>query len=85
MRFHPKDLQRVFFFSERFSRVLDASGYATLMRWRLYGEEALAGKEADLWSLRTRSPSNMLANPSQPTRSPARRRDPLPTTPGQIR
>jgi len=51
MRFPPKDLQRAFFFSERFSRVLDASGYATLMRWRLYGEEALAGKEADLWLL----------------------------------
>lgn len=50
MRFHPKDLERAFF-SERFSRVLDASGYATLMRWRLYGEEALAGKEADLWLL----------------------------------
>lgn len=50
LRFHPKDLERAFF-SERFSRVLDASGYATLMRWRLYGEEALAGKEADLWLL----------------------------------
>jgi putative transposase len=50
IRFHPKNLERAFF-SERFSRVLDASGYATLMRWRLYGEEALAGKEADLWLL----------------------------------
>ena len=50
MRFHPKDLERAFF-SERFSRVLDASGYATLMCWRLYGEEALAGKKADLWLL----------------------------------
>lgn len=50
MRFHPKDLERAFF-SERFSRVLDACGYATLMRWRLYGEEVLAGKEADLWLL----------------------------------
>jgi hypothetical protein len=50
MRFHPKDLERAFF-SERFSRILDASGYATLMHWRLYGEEALAGKEADLWLL----------------------------------
>jgi putative transposase len=50
IRFHPEDLERAFF-SERFSRVLDASGYATLMRWRLYGEEALAGKEADLWLL----------------------------------
>ena len=50
MRFHPKDLERAFF-SERFSRVLDGSGYATLMRWRLYGEEALAGEEAELWPL----------------------------------
>jgi hypothetical protein len=53
MRFHPRDLERAFF-SERFCRVLDASGYATLMRWRLYGEEALAGKEADLWLLENR-------------------------------
>jgi transposase InsO family protein len=50
MRFHPKDLERAFF-SERRTRVLDNSGYATLMRWRLYAEEALAGKEADLWLL----------------------------------
>ena len=26
-------------------------GYATVMRWRLYPEEGLAGKEADLWLL----------------------------------
>ncbi len=50
MRFHPKDLERAFF-SERHSRVLDAFGYVTLMRWRLYAEEGLAGKEADLWIL----------------------------------
>ena len=50
MRFRPKDLERAFF-CERHSRVLDALGYATLMRWRLYGEEGLAGKEADLWLL----------------------------------
>ncbi len=50
MRFHPKDLERAFF-SERFSRAIDAMGYATLMRWRLYAEEALAGREADLWLL----------------------------------
>ena len=50
MRFHPKDLERAFF-SERFSRVLDGLGYATLMRWRLYGEEGLAGEEAELWLL----------------------------------
>jgi transposase InsO family protein len=50
MRFHPEDLERAFF-SERRTRVLDGFGYATLMRWRLYGVEALAGKEADLWLL----------------------------------
>ena len=50
MRFHPKDLERAFF-SERRTRVMDASGYVTVMRWRLYAEEELAGKEADLWLL----------------------------------
>ena len=50
MRFHPKDLERAFF-SERRTRVLDGLGYVTLMRWRLYGEEGLAGKEAELWLL----------------------------------
>ena len=50
MRFHPKDLERAFF-SERHSRVLDGLGYVTLMRWRLYGQEGLAGEEADLWLL----------------------------------
>jgi transposase InsO family protein len=48
MRFHPKDLERAFF-SERRTRTLDGSGYATLMRWRLYAEEGLAGK--DVWLL----------------------------------
>jgi transposase InsO family protein len=48
MRFHPQDLERAFF-SERHTRVLDGLGYATLMRWRLYAEEALAGAEAELW------------------------------------
>ncbi len=50
MRFHPKDLERAFF-SERRTRVLDGLGYVTLMRWKLYAEEGLAGKEADLWLL----------------------------------
>ena len=50
MRFHPKDLERAFF-SELHSRVFDRLGYVTLMRWRLYGAEGLAGKEADLWLL----------------------------------
>jgi len=48
VRFHPKDLERVFF-STRFSRKLDAVGYATFMRWKLYGAEVLAGEVAALW------------------------------------
>ncbi len=48
LRYHPKDLERAFF-STRFSRKLDSLGYATFRRWRLYGEEALAGDEAALW------------------------------------
>lgn len=50
MRFHPNDLEQAFF-SERRTRVIDGLGYATLMRWRLYAEEGLAGKEAELWLL----------------------------------
>lgn len=37
------------FFSARFVRVLDSLGYARFRHWRLYGEEALAGREAALW------------------------------------
>jgi putative transposase len=48
LRYRPEDLERAFFAS-RFSRDLDALGYATFRRWRLYGEEALAGREAALW------------------------------------
>ncbi len=48
LRYRPEDLERACFAS-RFSRVLDALGYATFRRWRLYGEEALAGREAALW------------------------------------
>ena len=50
IRFHPEDLERAFF-SERHARVLDRLGYVTLMRWRLYAEEGLAGEGADLWLL----------------------------------
>jgi hypothetical protein len=50
MRFRREDLERAFF-SERRTRVLDALGYVTLMRWRLYAEERLAGRQADLWLL----------------------------------
>ncbi len=48
VRYRPADLDRAFF-SERFVRVLDPSGYATWRRWRVYGEEGLAGREAALW------------------------------------
>ena len=48
MRHREEDLPRAFF-SARFVRVLDALGYTRFRRWRLYGEEALAGREAALW------------------------------------
>ena len=44
----PEDLQRAFF-STRHTRILDGLGYARFRHWRVYGEEALAKKEADLW------------------------------------
>ena len=47
-RLLPADLDRAFF-AERSARVLDALGYAVWRRWRVYGEEGLAGREADLW------------------------------------
>lgn len=47
-RLLPADLDRAFF-AEHFTRVLDASGYAVWKRWRVYGEEGLAGREAALW------------------------------------
>jgi len=48
VRYHPEDLERAFF-STRFTRKLDSLGYATFRRWRLYGEESIAGSEAALW------------------------------------
>jgi hypothetical protein len=36
------------FFSARFVRVLDSLGYTRFRHWRVYGEEALAGREAAL-------------------------------------
>lgn len=48
VRHRPEDLQRAFF-STRFIRVLDASGYARLKHWRVYGEESLAWREVVLW------------------------------------
>jgi hypothetical protein len=48
VRHREEELRRAFF-SARFVRVLDSFGYATFRRWRLYGEEGLAGREAALW------------------------------------
>jgi len=48
VRHREEDLRRAFF-SSRFARTLDSLGYARFKNWRLYGEEALAGREAALW------------------------------------
>jgi putative transposase len=48
VRHREEELRRAFF-SARFVRILDALGYARFMHWRVYGEEALAGREAALW------------------------------------
>ena len=47
-RLLPTDLDRTFF-AEHFARVLNPSGYTVWRRWKVYGEEALAGREAALW------------------------------------
>ena len=48
VRYHPNDLERAFF-STRFTRKLDSSGYARLKHWRVYAEEGLARSEVALW------------------------------------
>jgi hypothetical protein len=48
LRYREEDLRRAFF-STRSSRILDALGYARFLDWRLYGEEALASREAAVW------------------------------------
>jgi putative transposase len=48
LRHREEDLQRAFF-STRFIRVLDALGYIRFLDWKLYGEKALAKREAALW------------------------------------
>ena len=48
LRHREEDLRRAFF-STRFSRTLDALGYLRLMRWRIYGEEALPRWEVAVW------------------------------------
>ena len=48
VRHREEELGRAFF-SARFVRVLDSLGYTRFRHWRVYGEEALAGKKAALW------------------------------------
>lgn len=48
IRHLPEDLERAFF-STRFTRVLDASGYARLKHWRIYAAEGLARRGVTLW------------------------------------
>ncbi len=48
VRHREEELRRAFF-SSRFACTLDSLGYARFRHWRLYGEEALAGREAALW------------------------------------
>jgi hypothetical protein len=46
---NPSNLRQRSFMPARFVRVLDSLGYTCFRRWRIYGEEALAGREAALW------------------------------------
>lgn len=48
VRHLPEDLERAFF-STRFTRVLNISGYARLKHWKIYAEEGLAKREVTLW------------------------------------
>ena len=48
VRYLPEDLERAFF-STRHSRTLDDLGYVRFDHWRVYGEEGLARREAELW------------------------------------
>jgi transposase InsO family protein len=48
LRHREEDLHRAFF-STRSTRVLDALGYVRFLDWKLYGEEALASREAAVW------------------------------------
>lgn len=48
VRCRPEDLERAFF-SSRFTRTLDPSGYARFRNGRVLGHEALAKREAALW------------------------------------
>ncbi len=48
VRHVPEELERAFF-SVRFTRTLDASGYARIRHWRIYCEEGLAHSQVALW------------------------------------
>lgn len=48
VRHRPEDLERAFF-STRFARILNSSGYARLKHWKIYAEEGLARREVTLW------------------------------------
>jgi transposase InsO family protein len=48
LRHREEDLKRAFF-STRHARVLDPLGYVRFLDWRLYGQEALARREAAVW------------------------------------
>ena len=48
VRHLPEALERAFF-STRFTRVLNASGYARIRHWKVYAEEGLARREVTLW------------------------------------
>ncbi len=48
VRHIPEELERAFF-SIRFTRTLDASGYARIRHWRIYCEEGLAHSRIALW------------------------------------
>lgn len=48
VRHVPEELERAFF-SVRFVRKLDASGYVRIRHWRIYCEEGLAHSQVALW------------------------------------
>lgn len=62
---HPREAEA--FFSMRFSRILDTFGYAIWRRWRVYGEEGLAGREATLWLRKKTSLLSTAGSPSHVT------------------
>ena len=47
----PEELHRVFY-TTRFGRKLDRTGYVRFRHWRLYGEQGLPGKRVAVWLYR---------------------------------